>query len=250
MNVDDVIETTLLRGQVTLLQPREGFHASTDTVLLAACVKAKDGQTILDVGCGVGSAGLCVALKKQNINLIGIDIFENNIALAQRNADLNSLSLRARFVCGKIQENKDIDDSSIDVALTNPPYQAGGRHTPSPRTGKALAHGEDASGITLKEWCKYIHSKLKQRGFLYMIHRADRLDEIIRVLTERRWFGSLVVLPIHSRAGDPAKRVLVSARKERYAPIVIKSGLVMHEADGSYTPAAAAILDGQAFIDL
>ena len=83
-----------------------------------------------------------------------------------------------------------------------------------------------------------------------MIHRADRLDEIIRVLTERRWFGSLVVLPIHSRAGDPAKRVLVSARKERYAPIVIKSGLVMHEADGSYTPAAAAILDGQAFIDL
>ena len=83
-----------------------------------------------------------------------------------------------------------------------------------------------------------------------MIHRADRLDEIIRALTTRRWFGSLVVLPIHSRAGEPAKRVLIAARKERYAPIIIKSALVMHEYDGSYTPLAADILDGKAGIAL
>ncbi len=85
---------------------------------------------------------------------------------------------------------------------------------------------------------------------MVMIHRAERLDEIIRALTGRRWFGSLVVLPVHSRAGDPAKRVLVAARKERYAPITIKPALIMHQADGSYTPEAAAILDGQAAIAL
>lgn len=85
---------------------------------------------------------------------------------------------------------------------------------------------------------------------MVMVHRADRLDEIIRALTARRWFGSLVVMPVHSRIGDPAKRVLVSARKERYAPIVIKPALVMHNADGSYTDEAAAILDGKAAINL
>lgn len=85
---------------------------------------------------------------------------------------------------------------------------------------------------------------------MVMVHRADRLDEIIRALTERRWFGSLVILPVHSRIGESAKRVLISARKERYAPLVIKPALIMHEADGSYTQRAAAILDGNAAIDL
>ncbi len=86
---------------------------------------------------------------------------------------------------------------------------------------------------------------------MVMVHRADRLDEIIRVLTARRWFGSLRVLPVYSRAGDAtAKRVLVSARKERYASIILKSGLIMHEADGGYTAAAADILDGRAIIEM
>ncbi len=83
-----------------------------------------------------------------------------------------------------------------------------------------------------------------------MVHLADRLDEIIQALTERRWFGSLVVLPVHSRVNEPAKRVLVQARKERFAPIIIRPALVMHEADGRYTVAAADILEGRAVIEL
>lgn len=246
----DVIETTLLRGQVKLLQPREGFHASMDTVLLAAACAMRDGQRLLDVGCGVGSAGLCVALKNNNINLFGIDIFENNILIARQNAQLNGVADRSHFQCKSLIQDTVFEDNFFDCAITNPPYQAGGKHTPSSHEQKSLAHGEDASGITLEKWCKYLHKKLKQGGTMVMVHRADRLDEIIRVLTGRRWFGSLVVMPVHSRAGDPAKRVLVSARKERYAPIVIKPALVMHNADGSYTPEAAAILDGMATITL
>lgn len=246
----DVIETTLLRGQVKLLQPREGFHASMDTVLLAAACPVRDGQRLLDVGCGVGSAGLCVSLKKENISLFGIDIFNENIDIARQNAQLNGLVQNCRFECSSLQQDTVFEDNYFDCVITNPPYQAGGKHTPSPHGQKSLAHGEDASGITLENWCKYLHKKLKQGGYMVMVHRADRLDEIIRALTARRWFGSLVVMPVHSRIGDPAKRVLVSARKERYAPIVIKPALVMHNADGSYTDEAAAILDGKAAITL
>ncbi|MBA4152435.1 MAG: methyltransferase [Acinetobacter sp.] len=221
-----------------------------DTVLLAAACKITDGQTLLDVGCGVGSAGLCVALKKQNILLNGIDIYQENIALARENAKLNGLTESCTFYCNSILQDFDNKDNFFDFVITNPPYQAGGKHSPSPDTHKSLAHGEDASGVDLKEWCKYLHKKLKQGGSMVMVHRADRLDEIIRALTERRWFGSLVILPVHSRIGEPAKRVLISARKERYAPLVIKPALIMHEADGSYTQRAAAILDGNAAIDL
>ena len=202
------------------------------------------------VGFGVGSAGLCLALTNPGIQLFGLDIFEENIEIARRNADLNDIGDRCKFQCNSLLEDADFEDNYFDVAVTNPPYQAGGRHTPSPHPQKSFAHGEDASGVTLENWCKYLHKKLKQGGRMVMIHRADRLDDIIRALTGRRWFGSLVVLPVHSRAGDPAKRVLVAARKERYAPITIKPALIMHQADGSYTPEAAAILDGQAAIAL
>lgn len=249
-SMPDVIETTLLRGQVKLLQPREGFHASMDTVLLAAATHVNEGQTLLDVGCGVGSAGLCVTLKNKNITLFGIDIFEENIVLARENARINGVSDRVMFEFNSLQQDTVLKDNYFDVVMTNPPYQSGGKHTPSPHAQKSLAHGEDGSDITLGEWCKYLHKKLKQGGKMVMVHRADRLDEIIRALTERRWFGSLVVKPVHSRVNEPAKRILISARKERYAPIVIKPALVMHQADGSYTAEAAAILDGVATIDL
>lgn len=246
----DIIETTLLRGQVKLLQPREGFHASMDTVLLAAATNPPDNATVLDVGCGVGSAGLCVALKKDSISLYGLDIVDDNVDLARKNATLNQVDGRSVFQCSSFMHDVVFKDNFFDFVITNPPYQAGGRYTQSPDQHKSLAHGEDASGVTLKEWCKYLHKKLKQGGKMVMIHRADRLDEIIRALTERRWFGSLVIVPVQSRVGEPAKRVLVSARKERYAPLVLKPALVMHEADGRYTDQAAAILDGQAVIDI
>jgi tRNA1(Val) A37 N6-methylase TrmN6 len=250
----DIIETTLLRGQVKLLQPKHGFHASTDTVLLAAAAashKLPAGAQVLDLGCGVGSAGLCFALKNGDIILNGQDIQDEMINLARRNAALNGMSEASRFEVENLLEDTVFKDNFFDLALTNPPFQAEGRHSPSPLLSKAMAHGEEPSGITLEKWCKYLHKKIKNGGYMVMVHRADRLDEIIRVLTARRWFGSLRVLPVYSRAGDAtAKRVLVSARKERYASIILKSGLIMHEADGGYTAAAADILDGRAIIEM
>lgn len=246
----EVIETTLLRGQLKLLQPKVGFHASTDTVLLAAAVGELANsrrQQLLDLGCGVGSAGLCVTLKNKNISLTGLDIQEDLVGIAHQNASLNDLSARCRFFSGNLTKERHIEDNFFDLAVCNPPYQEGGTHTPSPRLNKALSHGEETSETTLKDWCKYLHKKVKQGGNIYMIHRADRLDDVIIELTGRRWFGSLVVLPIHSKEGDPAKRVIVKARKERYAPLKLLPTLIMHEKDGSYTRAASQILDGKTY---
>ncbi len=250
MQPNDIIETSILRGQVKLLQPRHGFHASSDTVLLATAATPFAQGQVLDVGCGVGSVGLSVALKKSDIKLIGIDIQPEMVALAQRNAVLNGIEERCTFYSGDIGADTALPANGFDLVVTNPPFQAEGRHIPASLESKAFAHGEDASGVTLKKWCKYLHNKLKQGGRMVMIHRADRLDEIIQILTERRWFGGLTILPIHPRQGEPAKRVLVTARKERYAPLVLKSGLVMHEMDGSPTPAASSILEGRDIIHL
>lgn len=244
----DIIETSQLRGKVKLLQPRDGFHASTDAVLLAAAAPLENALHVLDVGCGVGAVGLNVTLRKNSIYLTGIDIQEEMIDLAIRNAALNGIADRCTFVAADLMGADVLPDNHYDLIVSNPPFQAEGRHPPSPHAAKALAHGEDASGVTLNKWIKYLHKKAKQGAHVVVIHRADRLDEITRAMTERRWFGSLVVQPVHSRQGDPAKRVIVLARKERYAPLVLKAGLVMHNTDGSYTDEAAKILAGDGFL--
>lgn len=250
MNKEEIIETTLLRGKVRLLQPKTGFHASIDSVFLGAAVTVKDRWKVLDVGCGVGSAGLCVLARCGNISLDGIDIQQELIDLAHQNAVLNDAAEKCRFFAGDIRSEKFTGDNEYNAVIMNPPYQEGGTHTPSPKKIKAVSHGEDASGATLEDWVKYAHRKLKQGGNLVVIHRADRLDDVIVTLEKRRWFGSLVVYPLWSHAGEDAKRVIVHARKERYAPLVLKSGMVIHEKDGKYTSSAQKILDAAGEVKL
>lgn len=245
---DQVIETTLQRGKVKLLQPKVGFHASLDSVFLAAAVPLKERWQVLDIGCGVGSAGLCCALRNGNIYLTGIDIQQELIDLAHKNAELNGLTSRSRFFCGDLSTDKVIENNYFHSVLLNPPYQEAGTHTPSPKKIKAFSHGEDASGVSLIKWIKYSHSKLKNGGHITVVHRADRLDDIVVSLTQKRWFGSLEIIPLWPRQGDPAKRVIVRARKERYAPVTLHAGIVIHEKSGKYTDVAEAILSDFAVI--
>lgn len=242
----DIIETTLLRGRVKLLQPAKGFHASIDSVFLAAAVPVRAGWKILDVGCGVGSAGLCVLARAPKAQLTGIDVQEELVDLAHQNATLNGAD--CRFFAGDLKTEKQVEDNFFNAVLMNPPYQQGGTHTASPTKIKALSHGEEASGATLEDWVKYAHRKLKQGGHLALVHRADRLDDVILALEKRRWFGSVEIFPLHSREGEDAKRVIVRARKERYAPLKLKTGMVIHEKSGKYTSGAQKILDAAAEI--
>lgn len=239
---EEVIETTLQRGKVKLLQPKTGFHASLDSVFLAAAVPLKERWHILDIGCGVGSAGLCCALRKNHIHLTGIDIQQELIDLAHQNAELNGLSGRSRFFCGNISTDKTIENNHFNSVLINPPYQEAGTHTPSPHKIKSFAHGEDASGVALIKWIKYAHLKLKNGGYLTVVHRADRLDDLVVALTQKRWFGSLEIIPLWPRQGDAAKRIIVRARKERYAPVKLHAGIIIHEKNGQYTAIAESIL--------
>ena len=248
--ITEVIETTLLRGRVKLLQPRKGFHASIDSVFLAAALPVKDRFKVLDAGCGVGSVGFCVLARNKTLSLTGIDIQPELIDLAHQNAVLNGVENQSRFFHGNIQTDKSVADNEFNAVVMNPPYLEDGTHTSSPEKIKATSHGEGISGAALSDWIKYAHRKLKQGGHLTMIHRADRLDNVIVELEKKRWFGSLMIYPLWSHAGEDAKRVIIQARKERYAPLVLKQGMVIHQENGQYTEAAQAVLSEAAPIIL
>lgn len=231
------VEIHVLDKRVRLLQPQDGFRTSLDSVMLAAACRARAGDYILDMGCGVGGAGLCVLTRVAGTNMTGVDIQDDHIDLARRNIDLNNMRGRADFI------TSDIGDFSapnkFDHVICNPPYMEAGAHTISPSHRKAIAHGHH-NETSLEGWLEAGFRALKSGGSLTMIHRADKTDKIILGLKNR--FGAVEVIPLWPRAGGNAKRVIIRAVKDRKTPAIVHTGVVLHEADGEYTAAANAIL--------
>ena len=83
---EDLTDDAFLSGRLQLLQPRKGYRAATDPVLLAACVPAKAGQSVLDLGCGAGTASLCLAIRVPGLRHAGLELQPDYADLARQNA--------------------------------------------------------------------------------------------------------------------------------------------------------------------
>lgn len=230
------LEIYVLNKALKLYQPENGFRTCMDSVLLAAACPAQPGHTILDLGSGVGGAGLCVLYRVPDTHLTGIEIQGDHIPLAEKNAQSNNLSERCVFIHDDIRTYK--DPRNFDHVICNPPYMEDGTHLKSPHTKKALAHGGNTN---TEDWTACAYRCLKPGGSFTMIHRADQTDKIIQSFTGK--FGAIDIIPLWPKAGSAAaKRVIIRALKDRKSPAKLHAGLVLHEADGTYTLQAQNIL--------
>jgi tRNA1(Val) A37 N6-methylase TrmN6 len=229
----------LLGGRVAFFQPRRGYRAAIDPVLLAAATAAAAGESVLDLGCGAGAASLCLASRVPESRLTGLEIQPDLAALARANAEANGLGGRFQVHEGDLRRPPPhLATAGFDRVMANPPFLRPGHHTPSPSAGRAVAHGEFEAG--LEQWLACAARLLKPRGTLTLIHRADRLDEILSLLHNR--FGEVTICPLWPRAGVPARRVLVAARLAVRSPARLLAGLVLHAEDGAWTAQADRLL--------
>jgi tRNA1(Val) A37 N6-methylase TrmN6 len=229
------METTLdgiLGQRLTLEQPRDGFRIAIDTIMLAASVAAQAGQTILDLGCGVGGAMLCLAARAPDTHVTGIDIQKELIDLCQRNIERNGLADRA--VC----QNADImhfdGHTRFDHVMMNPPYHDKKQHDVSANPVKRTANtgNKDDLGV----WIETADKALRPEGMLTLIHRADRMDEIVAEV--KKYFGTVSILPLLPKEGTPAKRVLLRATKVTKTLIQHCCPIILHGTDGHFTEQA------------
>ena len=237
----EIVENALLGGRVRLRQPAKGYRAGMDAALLAAAAGAQAEERVIEAGCGAGAVLMQMAARAPGVRLTGVERDPAMAALARENATLNRAE--ATILTGDVAGGfRALGLEPFDRAVSNPPYfdDPGALRTPAP--GKQGAWMADDG---LAAWTRFLLKAVREGGRIVVIHRADRLTDLLALLGETA--GSFSVRPVHPHADEPAKRVLVQAIKTGKAPLRLLPPLVLHDrSGGKHTVEAEAILRGEA----
>lgn len=240
----DLTDDGFLGTRLHILQPKSGYRAGIDAVMLAASVSARAGETVCELGTGVGVASLCLASRATGAELCGLELQPELAALATQNAERNALADRVTIVQGSLIEKaaaldkKGLTYGTFDHVMANPPYYEDDRFWSPPDESKAQAHG--LGEVTLADWVRVACAMARPKGTVTFVHRADALPSLLGSIGSR--LGDLVLFPLWPRAGEPAQRILVQGIKGSRAPLTLSPGLVLHDAGNGFTPEAENIL--------
>ncbi len=239
-----VTDDAVLGGRLRLKQPRRGHRVGHDAILLAAATAAEPGDHVVDLGAGVGAAGLALAARERGITVTLVEIEPELALLAAENASRNGLAARVRSVVldvaapARAFAAHGLRAGSAARVLMNPPFNDPARQRLSPEARRRLAH---AARLPLALWTRCAMRLLRPGGTLTLIWRADGLDEVLVALTAAGLKG-LAVLPVHPRPDAAAIRILVAGRKGSAGPLALLPGLILNDTAGTPSKAAEAIL--------
>jgi tRNA1(Val) A37 N6-methylase TrmN6 len=243
-------EDAFLGGKLVLRQLKSGHRAGHDAMLLAAATPARSSNRVVDLGAGVGAAGLALARRVTGIELVLVEIDEALAELARGNAVANAIA--AEVVVADVTSSAaefaaaGLSPDSVDIVLMNPPFNDSARHRASPDKAREIAHV--ATDTTLEGWIHAARRILKSGGVLTMIWRADGLAQLLAALD--RGFGSLAILPVHGDAASPAIRVLVRAIKGGKAPLQMHAALILNSEAATPDQQVQDVLAGKGVLPL
>ncbi|HEY2534047.1 MAG TPA: methyltransferase [Xanthobacteraceae bacterium] len=235
-------EDAVLGGRLVLRQPMRGHRVGHDAILLAAAASAQPGQHAIDLGAGVGAAGLALARRIGGLTVTLIEIDPTLTALAHDNAARNGLARWVNAVCLDVTAPvraftaAGLVPGSADQVLMNPPFNV--EQKPSPDDGRRLAYA--ASAATLRNWVKTAARLLRAGGATTVIWRAEGLADVLAALDAG--FGAIAILPVHPKPGRRAIRLLARGVKGSRTALSLLPALLLADADGHPTPQAEAVL--------
>ncbi|MEM7302419.1 MAG: methyltransferase [Pseudomonadota bacterium] len=253
VNEIDLPPTTkdaFFRGQFHLLQPKSGGHRSgIDALLLAATLSDQTNGHLADFGSGAGAAGLAAATRCNGLTVDLVEVDPIMCRLAQESLKLGGnghLDGRVNVLeadislSGERRKFAGLQDETYDHVIMNPPfYEPANQRSPDPM--RALAHMIGSGG--LDPWLRSAAAVLKPGGRVAIINRPETLGKIIAGFQGR--FGAAQILPVHSRAEEPASKIIVTGKKGLKAPLTMLPPLIIHGTDGAYTDEANAVFEGE-----
>lgn len=237
-------DDAVLGGRLLLRQPLRGHRVGHDAILLAAATTAQSGDQVVDLGAGVGGAGLALARRVPGACVTLIEIDPALVALARHNAERNGLADRVQAIgldvgaAAADYAAAGLASGSADGVLMNPPFNVS--QQPSPDHRRSMAHA-GTSGL-LPHWLGAVERLLRPGGAVTLIWRADGLADALAALAEG--FGAVAVLPVYPKPDAAAIRVLIRAVKGAQSPLSLMAPLLLADAEGHPSAAAEAVLRG------
>lgn len=247
--MDNIDQSDFLNGRLRVWQPKAGYRAGVDPVLLAAAIPAQAGQTALELGCGVGVASLCLGARVTGLRITGVELQADYADLARRNAAENNADFEVET--GDLAALPDaLRQQQFDHVFANPPYFQRDRSTAAQDDGRDLAF---AGETPLTDWVAVAAKRCKPKGYVTMIQRVERLPELLTAMQTH--LGSIQLLPLLPRVGRDPQLFLIRGRRGGRAAFRLHSGVTLHQGavharDGEdYAPAIRAVLRDGAALD-
>lgn len=230
-------------GRVTVVQRRDGFRFSLDSLLLARFVELRGDERVVDLGAGNGVVALSLAALNDAVEVVGVELQEAMVARTLRGAALNGLEERVRVVACDVRcVERHLASGSFDAAVCNPPYRP-------PRSGRVsldperlLARHEVEGGLA--DFVRAGAFLLRRRGRICFVYPSERAVELFSVM-RRHGLEPRRARFVHSFAGTPATLVLAEGVKGARAALTVLPPLVIYRSEDRYTDETAALLQGE-----
>jgi len=240
-----------LGGRLTLSQPRHGFRAGLDSVL-AGVAASSESASLLDLGCGVGTAGLVALAHNPGLAATLVDSHADMLARARSNAADNGFADRVRLIeadvtaRGAVRAAAGLADNVFESVIANPPFFDAASGTVPGESYRAAARHMDAE--TLDLWVRTAAGCAAPNGEVIFIYPVESLAPLLSAFAAR--FGGLTLLPLAPRPGTPVSRVLLRGIKGSRAPLVMLPSRVLHQAEGrDFAPEFDDIFRGRTRLD-
>ena len=221
-------------NNLKIIQNKNGFCFGIDSVLLSDFASdIKKDTTVLDLGTGTGIISILLSAKTSIKNIIGIEIQENVAEMAKRSVELNNLQNKIKIMNADIKELiKILPNNRYDAIVTNPPYMKKNSGLENENREKLISRHEIE--CTIYDISRVSNTLLKDKGEVYMVHRPDRLIDIVEAFRKNKLEIKKIRL-IHPKMNMPANLVLIKAVKNGNAFLQIDRPLYVYNEDGSYT---------------
>lgn len=219
-----------------IIQNKDGFCFGIDSVLLSEFAKdIKPGNRVVDLGTGSGVLGFLLLGKKNVGNIIGIEIQKEVAEMANKSIKLNDAEEKFKIINDNIKNvisQKLIEKSTVDIIVTNPPYKPINTGIINDNTKKLISRHEISA--TLEDFIEVSEYLLRDKGILYMVHKPERLVDIVYILRKNKLEPKELRLIYPSKDKD-ANLVLIKAVKGGNSFLKVDSPLYVYNENGTYT---------------
>ena len=232
-NLESIIP--LLNKNLKIIQRSDYFNFSIDSLLISEFVNIqKNTKKILDLGTGNAAIPLFLS-KKTSAKIYGIEIQEISYKLALRNININDLNEQIYIIYDNMKNYLNyFNMGSFDIVISNPPFFRINENTNFLNNLKQLSIARHEIEINLEELIKIASELVKDRGYFYLVHRADRLSEILNNLIKYR-FEAKKIKFCYTTKYKNAKILLIEAIKNGKSGLTILPPLIINKENGEYT---------------